>query len=74
MLRDKFGPDFLLVTPGIRSPEDDAGDQSRTMTPQQAIIAGSDYLVVGRRFTQAEDVNVVIAKFNNWIQEAERNT
>lgn len=49
------GDSFLCVTPGIRLPEDDAGDQKRTCTPKEAIYAGSDYLVIGRPITRAKD-------------------
>ena len=47
------GSEFLTVTPGIRMPSDNKDDQTRTMTPAQAITAGSDYLVVGRPITRA---------------------
>jgi len=49
------GPDFTLVTPGIRPLSAAQGDQRRVMTPAAAIAAGSDYLVVGRPITQAAD-------------------
>jgi len=51
--------DFALVTPGIRPASAEQGDQRRIMTPAQAIIAGSDYLVVGRPITQAEAPSTV---------------
>jgi len=54
-LRQRCGNDFLLVTPGIRPANAVADDQRRTLTPRQAIDAGSDYLVVGRPITQADD-------------------
>ena len=55
MLTQQLGRDFKLVTPGIR-PADAAGDdQRRTMTPREALQAGSDYLVIGRPITQAND-------------------
>ena len=48
-LREASGkPGLLIVTPGIRMPGDDPGDQRRTATPAEAIRRGADYLVVGR--------------------------
>lgn len=55
LLRSSLGPEFLLVTPGIRPAGSDAGDQTRILTPAQAMAAGSDYLVIGRPITQAAD-------------------
>lgn len=49
------GNDFLTVTPGIRFADGDNGDQKRVMTPAAANEIGSDYIVVGRPITQAED-------------------
>jgi orotidine-5'-phosphate decarboxylase len=54
-LKSLLGNDFKLVTPGIRPVGSDAGDQHRVMTPPQAIVAGSDYLVIGRPITKAAD-------------------
>ncbi len=54
-LKSEFGQDFKLITPGIRPAGSDAGDQSRIMTPSKAIAVGSDYLVIGRPITQADD-------------------
>ncbi len=63
-IRDKFGEQPLLVTPGIRPQGSESNDQQRIMTPQQAIAAGSSYLVIGRPITahadpvaQLEDIN-----------------
>lgn len=47
-IRRSCGDDFSIVTPGIRSVEDDRGDQSRTMSAADALAAGASYLVVGR--------------------------
>ena len=55
ILRDNLGEKFKLVTPGIRPGGSNKDDQKRVMTPGQAINAGSDYLVIGRPITQAED-------------------
>lgn len=54
-VHEKIGSGFLTVTPGVRFPEGEAGDQKRVMTPAQAKIEGADYIVMGRPITQAED-------------------
>jgi orotidine-5'-phosphate decarboxylase len=55
LLRKQCGPDFCLVTPGIRPAHASLDDQSRVMTPQAALRAGASYLVIGRPITQAVD-------------------
>lgn len=54
-IREACGPDFRLVTPGVRPQGADAGDQKRVMTPEQAVEAGADWLVIGRPITGAPD-------------------
>jgi len=49
------GKDFITVTPGVRFADGEIGDQKRVMTPAQAKAIGSDYIVVGRPITAAED-------------------
>lgn len=49
------GKNFLTVTPGVRFADGDKGDQARVMTPAQAKAIGSDYIVVGRPITMAQD-------------------
>ncbi len=51
----RCGNDFLTVTPGVRFADGDKGDQVRVMTPAEAKRIGSDYIVVGRPITAAED-------------------
>jgi orotidine-5'-phosphate decarboxylase len=53
-LRAKCGPDFTLVVPGVRPQWAAEGDQKRVMTPKDALMAGADYLVVGRPITEAK--------------------
>jgi orotidine-5'-phosphate decarboxylase len=54
-VHDTCGADFMTVTPGVRFADGDIGDQKRVMTPAQAKEIGSDYIVVGRPITAAED-------------------
>jgi len=59
-IRKKFGNGFYIATPGIRLPEDAAGDQKRTNTPEEAMSRGADFLIVGRSITTREDVGGTI--------------
>ena len=54
-VHETIGKDFLTVTPGVRFADGDIGDQKRVMTPAEAKKIGSDYIVVGRPVTAAED-------------------
>ena len=60
------GEAFLTVTPGVRFADGEIGDQKRVMTPAQAKEIGSDYIVVGRPITAAEDP---VAAYNRCISE-----
>ena len=60
------GDNFLTVTPGVRFADGDKGDQKRVMTPAEARKIGSDYIVVGRPITQAQDP---VAAYNRCIEE-----
>ena len=53
IVRKEAGPEFLIVTPGIRPAGASVQDQKRVMTPAEAVARGSDYLVIGRPITQA---------------------
>jgi orotidine-5'-phosphate decarboxylase len=54
-IRGACGPDFTIVTPGIRGRSDAKGDQDRTLSAADAIQAGASYLVIGRPITGAPD-------------------
>ena len=60
------GKSFLTVTPGVRFADGDKGDQKRVMTPEEAKKIGSDYIVVGRPITKAEDP---VAAYERCIRE-----
>ena len=65
MLRGQLDAGFMLVTPGIRPAGSQADDQRRVMTPVDAISSGSDYLVIGRPVTQADDPVSVLRTINS---------
>ena len=65
-VHDRCGKKFLTVTPGVRFADGDVGDQKRVMTPAQAKKIGSDYIVVGRPITAAEDP---VAAYERCIKE-----
>lgn len=69
-IRSAVAPDFLVVTPGIRLPDGEAGDQARVMTPEAAIAAGASHLVVGRPITAAGDPTAAAAEFVRRIAAA----
>ncbi|MBR1762459.1 MAG: orotidine-5'-phosphate decarboxylase [Eubacterium sp.] len=55
MVKDACGKGFITVTPGVRFADGEVGDQVRVTTPEKAKEIGSDYIVVGRPITQADD-------------------
>lgn len=55
IIKEALGSDFYTVTPGIRNKDDDKGDQKRITDPRDARILGSDYIVVGRPITKADN-------------------
>ena len=65
-VHDACGAGFLTVTPGVRFADGDAGDQKRVMTPAEAKKIGSDYIVVGRPITAAEDP---VAAYERCVKE-----
>jgi len=69
-LRSSLGPGFKLVTPGIRPAGSAAGDQSRIVTPQEAIANGADYLVIGRPIVEAPDPVAALAAINASLPKA----
>ena len=65
-VHDKCGSGFITVTPGVRFADGDKGDQKRVMTPAEAKRIGSDYIVVGRPITAADDP---VAAYERCINE-----
>ena len=68
-LKTVLGSEFVLVTPGIRLPTDEADDQKRIVSPVDAITQGSDYLVIGRPITQAGDPVQKLLTINSEISQ-----
>lgn len=68
-LRTELGKEFIAVTPGIRRATDDAGDQKRIVTPEQAIRNGASHIVVGRPIynspNPAEEARAILEEMNN---------
>ena len=65
-VHDTCGADFVTVTPGVRFADGEIGDQKRVMTPAEAKKIGSDYIVVGRPITAAEDP---VAAYERCVKE-----
>lgn len=62
LLRQRFGRDLILVTPGVRPLWAAADDQKRFTTPRQAVESGADYLVIGRPITAASDPRAAVER------------
>jgi len=60
-VRAEVGPDVTLITPGVRPAGADANDQARIATPEEAMLAGADLLVIGRPITRASDPGAAAA-------------
>lgn len=69
LLKQQFGQNFCLVTPGIRPLSSAQDDQKRVMTPAQALAAGVDYMVIGRPITKAaqplDALNAIVQEISN---------
>lgn len=68
-IREACGRRFIIVTPGIRPAKGKRDDQQRVMTPEEAIQAGVDYIVVGRPILEAKDP---VAAAREIVSEMER--
>ena len=66
IVKEKCGKEFYTVTPGVRFADGDVGDQKRVTTPAKAREIGSDYIVVGRPITAAEDP---VAAYRRCVEE-----
>ena len=69
-VRERCGPDFLVVTPGIRNRQEDSGpdDQARTVTAAEAIRAGANYLVVGRPIIASPSPQAAAVKIRQQVE------
>ncbi len=68
LIKDACGPDFIVVTPGIRPAAAAQDDQKRTMTPAQACAAGADFMVIGRPVTHAPDPRAAALKIASELE------
>lgn len=70
LVREACGPEFVIITPGIRPAGGDLGDQRRVMTPAEAVRAGASYIVVGRPVTGAPDPAAAVEAIREEISNA----
>lgn len=68
-MRQQFGSAVVLVTPGIRPVGSASDDQQRIMTPEQAILAGSSYLVIGRPITRHAQPTAELLRINSSLEQ-----
>lgn len=69
-IREACGPDFLIVTPGVRPANAEVNDQSRIATPKAALENGATHLVIGRPITKADNPKQAAMAILNEMQEA----
>ncbi len=69
VIRRACGPDFKIVTPGIRPAWSEKNDQKRITTPKQALQMGTDFMVIGRPITQAKDPVEAAMKIISELEE-----
>jgi orotidine-5'-phosphate decarboxylase len=70
-VRAEVGPDILLITPGVRPAGSDTNDQARVATPEEALRAGADLLVIGRPITGAADPGAAASAIAASLRRAE---
>ena len=70
-IRAACGPDFLIVTPGVRPAESETNDQSRIATPKAALENGATHLVIGRPITKSASPKQAAMAILQEMQEAE---
>jgi orotidine-5'-phosphate decarboxylase len=69
LLRAEHGEGFALVTPGVRPQGTSLDDQTRVLTPAEAVRQGADYLVMGRPITRADDPPAELAAINRELAD-----
>ena len=74
LIRSNLGDELLIVTPGVRPADSDAGDQSRIGTPEQAINSGASYIVLGRPVVKAESPALAVKNIIHQIHQIETSS